>query len=67
MSHSQIRLDLTSEELTMDFGLRGKTALITGASKRAALAQWQAGEFLPVTTITAQQRVIVLTDTAATA
>ena len=41
--------------------------LITGAGKRAALAQWQAGEQLPIATISARQRVIVLTDTAATA
>ena len=41
--------------------------LITGAGKRTALAQWQAGEQLPIATISARQRVIVLTDTTATA
>ena len=41
--------------------------LITGAGKRTALAQWRAGEQLPIATITARQRVIILTDTAATA
>jgi len=46
---------------------RDVLVLITGASKRTALQQWQAGAALPIAGITARHRITVLLDEAAAA
>jgi 6-phosphogluconolactonase len=44
---------------------RDVLVLVSGASKRAAVQRWQAGEDLPIAGITAHHRLTVLLDTAA--
>ena len=47
--------------------LQGKTILVTGAGKRAAILGWRAGERLPIANIGGPAQVDVLLDKAAQA